>query len=219
MTVRRIGERIPDTARMGNDVGRLEDLWGGEFGDRYVERNREAAQGREPFWRGLHERHPFSSALEVGCNVGGNLYWLAQLLEPREVFGVDINTTALRELRGALPDVNPVYSPARSLPFRDARFELTFTTGVLIHQAPESLAIVMSEVVRCSSRYVLCGEYHADELEEIPYRGERGALYKRDWGALYQSLFPELTLLERSFAPKSEGGWDDVTFWLFEKAH
>jgi hypothetical protein len=133
------------------------------------------------------------------------------------VFGVDINPTALREVRASLPDVNAVHSPARSLPFRDARFELTYTTGVLIHQAPESLPIVMSEVVRCSSRYVLCGEYHADELEEVPYRGERGALYKRDWGALYESLFPELRLLERSFAPKNEGGWDDITFWLFEK--
>jgi Methyltransferase domain len=142
---------------------------------------------------------------------------MGELLEPRDVFGVDINPTALRELRAALPDVNALYSPARSLPFCDARFELTYTTGVLIHQAPESLPIVMSEVVRCSSRYVLCGEYHADELEEVPYRGERGALYRRDWGALYQSLFPELRLLERSFAPKSEGGWDDITFWLFAK--
>jgi pseudaminic acid biosynthesis-associated methylase len=214
MIARRITGIMPG---MGDDAGRLEDLWGGEFGDRYVERNREAAQGREPFWRGLHERHPFASSLEVGCNVGGNLYWLAQLIEPRAVFGVDINPTALREVRTSLPDVNAVYSPARSLPFRDARFELTYTTGVLIHQAPESLPVVMSEVVRCSSRYVLCGEYHADELEEVPYRGERGALYKRDWGALYESLFPELRLLERSFAPKSEGGWDDITFWLFEK--
>ncbi len=213
-----IARRIPGIMHgMGDDVGRLEDLWGGEFGDRYVERNREAAEGREPFWRGLHERHPFASSLEVGCNVGGNLYWLAQLLEPTAVFGVDINTTALRELRSALPDVNAVHSAARSLPFRDARFELTYTTGVLIHQAPESLPIVMSEVVRCSSRYVLCGEYHADELTEIPYRGERGALFKRDWGALYQTLFPELTLIETSFAPKSEGGWDDITFCLFEK--
>ena len=214
MIARRIAGIMPG---MEDDVGRLEDLWGGEFGDRYVERNREAAQGREPFWRELHERHPFASSLEVGCNVGGNLYWLARLIDPRAVFGVDINPTALREVRASLPDVNAVHSPARSLPFRDARFELTYTTGVLIHQAPESLPIVMSEVVRCSSRYVLCGEYHADALEEVPYRGERGALYKRDWGALYESLFPELRLLERSFAPKREGGWDDITFWLFEK--
>ena len=75
----------------------------------------------------------------------------------------------------------------------------------------------MNEVVRCSRRYVLCGEYHADGVEEVPYRGQRDVLFKRDWGALYQELFPELRLLERSFQSRADSGWDDVTFWLFEK--
>jgi pseudaminic acid biosynthesis-associated methylase len=201
------------------EVERLEALWTEDFGDRYVERNRAAANGREPFWRWLHESHPFDSVLEVGCNVGGNLHWLAQLVDPAKVFGVDINAQALREVRATLPDVNAVRSPARSLPFRDATFDLTFTTTVLIHQAVDSLPIVMNEVVRTSRRLVLCGEYHADELTEVPYRGETGALFKRDWGALYQNLFPELKLLETRFEadPGDGGGWDDVTFWLFEK--
>jgi pseudaminic acid biosynthesis-associated methylase len=198
------------------DISRLETLWSEEFGDNYVERNRSASEGREELWRSLHAAHPFASALEVGCNLGGNLRWLAELVEPREVWGVDINARALREARAALPDVNAVYSPARSLPFRDARFDLTFSTGVLIHQPPEALPVVMSEIVRCSRRYVLCGEYFAEEPTEIPYRGERGALFKRDWGSLYESLFPELHLLDRRFEPRGSG-WDDVTFWLYEK--
>ncbi len=199
------------------EVERLQALWSEEFGDKYVERNRTAAEGREPFWRWLHENHPFERVLEVGCNLGGNLHWLAQLVPPRGVFGVDINEHALREARAALPDANVVHSEARTLPFRDAAFDLTFTTTVLIHQPPEAVPIVMSELVRCSRRYVLCGEYHADEPEEIPYRGERGALFKRDWGALYEALFPELTLVHRRFEPWTGTGWDDVTFWLFEK--
>ena len=201
------------------DVRRLETLWSEEFGDRYVERNRAAAEHRAPFWRWLHEQHPFETVLEVGCNIGGNLHWLAQLVDPQRVYGVDINAQALREVRTTLPDVNAVRSPARSLPFRDGLFDLTFTTTVLIHQPLDALPIVMNEVVRCSRRYVLCGEYHADELEEVPYRGETGALFKRDWGALYQSLFPELELLHQRFEPSQPdgSGWDDVTFWLFEK--
>jgi hypothetical protein len=112
--------------------------------------------------------------------------------------------------------VNAVHAPARSLPFRDARFQLTFCMGVLIHQPPEAQPIVMGEIVRCSRRYVLCGEYYAEQLVEVPYRGQRGALYKRDWGELYASLFPELRLVEQRFESR-ETGWDDVTFWLFEK--
>ena len=36
----------------------------------------------------------------------------------------------------------------------------------------------MDEIVRCSRRYVLCGEYRADDLEEVPYRGQEGALFR-----------------------------------------
>jgi hypothetical protein len=106
---------------------------------------------------------------------------------------------------------------ARELPFADDSFDLVFTTGVLIHQSPDELPRVMDEIVRCSRRYVLCGEYRADELEEVPYRGQRGALYKQDYGALYQERFPQLQLLEEGFLPKSEGVWDDVTYWIFEQ--
>ena len=75
--------------------------------------------------------------------------------------------------------------------------------------------------MRCSRRYVLCGEYFAEQPEEVAYRGERGAMFRRDWGALYQGLFPELKLLDQRFEPLNEDGtgWDDVTFWLFEKTY
>jgi hypothetical protein len=74
----------------------------------------------------------------------------------------------------------------------------------------------MSEIVRCSNKYVLCGEYFADEVTEVPYRGETGALFKRDYGAYYLELFPNLRLVKEGFLGK-EHGWDDVTWWLFER--
>jgi spore coat polysaccharide biosynthesis protein SpsF len=200
-----------------HDPGRLESLWHDDFGAEYIERNRAVTEGREPLWRWLHEHHPFASVLEVGCNIGGNLHWLRRLLEPRAVYGVDINEKALAEVRTSMPDVNAVFSPARSLPFRDAAFDLVFTTGVLIHQSPDSLPIVMNEIVRCSRRYVMCGEYHADEPEEVPYRGQRGALFRRDWGGYYQALFPQLSLVHSRFEAWETSGWDDMTFSLFEK--
>ena len=75
----------------------------------------------------------------------------------------------------------------------------------------------MAEIVRCSRRHVLCGEYYAERPTEIPYRGHRGALFKRDFGALYRTRFPELTLLDQGFLSKADG-WDDVTWWMFEKS-
>src|SRR4051812_40424625 len=149
-----------------SEVSRLETLWGTAFGDDYAVRNKAAGDNRRPFWEGLLKELSPKRALEVGCNVGGNLRWIAQQLEANHVYGVDINPTAISTVHRDLPGVNAVYSPARSLPFRDAMFDLVFTMGVLIHQPESTLPLVMSEVVRTSSRYVLCGEYFANETTE-----------------------------------------------------
>jgi hypothetical protein len=74
----------------------------------------------------------------------------------------------------------------------------------------------MSEIVRCSRRYVLCGEYYAAETTEVPYRGQEGALFKRDYGRIYAELFPELRLRKQAYLEADEG-FDDVTCWVFEK--
>lgn len=198
-----------------SDAKRLEQLWGGDFGDAYVDRNQAAADSRAPFWREILQATQPRRVLEIGCNIGANLTWVVESVPPGEVYGIDVNAKALAQLRRRL-DVNAVQSVARDLPFRDRWFDLTFTMGVLIHQPPDQLPLVMSEIVRCSRRWVLCGEYFAEEPTEVPYRGQSGALFKRDFGGMYQKLFPELVLRKQGFLGR-DIGWDDVTYWLFEK--
>lgn len=197
------------------EVARLEQLWSGEFGNDYVDRNRSAGDYRKAFWDGIISTYQPSSALEIGCNVGANLRWIARRLPPHHVYGVDVNLKALKELHEQLPAVNGLWAPGRELPLRDRWFDMVFTMGVLIHQPRATLPLVMAEVVRCSRRLVLCGEYYAPQLMEVPYRGHSGALFKDDYGAMYQRLFPELALLEKGFLSREEG-WDDVTYWVFE---
>lgn len=196
---------------------RLESLWEGEFGDAYTDRNQEAGESRAPFWEQIVKEFSVNCILEVGCNLGGNLRWLASHLSPQNLYGVDINLKAIQELHRGLPHVNAFYSQARELPFRDRWFDLVFTMGVLIHQPPETLPIVMAEIVRCANRYVLCGEYFSSEPETVTYRGEIDALFKRDFGSFYQELFPDLILRKKGFLSKADG-WDDVTYWIFEKS-
>ena len=200
-----------------SEAVRLESLWAGAFGDDYAVRNAAAGEGRRPFWAERAERLHFGSALEVGCNVGANTRWLAELLGPENVAGVDINEQALATARETVPGADLRLAPARSLPFPDASFDLVFTTGVLIHQPPDELGRVIDEIVRCSRRYVLCGEYRADALEEVPYRGQEGALFRNDYGRLYEERFPSLRLIEEGFLARDDGPWDDLTFWVFER--
>jgi pseudaminic acid biosynthesis-associated methylase len=201
----------------GGDTARLEALWAGEFGDAYSVRNADAAEGRRPFWVERHERLAFTSALEVGCNVGANLEHLAALLGPERVAGVDINAAALERVHERLPGVDVRVAPARTLPHEDGAFDLVFTTGVLIHQPPAELPRVTDEIVRCSRRFVLSGEYRADDLEEVPYRGQRRALFRQDYGRLFRERFPQLELVEQGFLAREDGVWDDLTFWVFER--
>jgi ubiquinone/menaquinone biosynthesis C-methylase UbiE len=130
---------------------------------------------------------------------------------------VDVNEVALEILHKRLPGVNAISTPARQLPFRDRWFDLAFTCGVLIHQPESTLPLVMSEIVRVSRRYVLAVEYHADEITEVPYRRQRGALFKRDYRRRYQELFPELELLDGGFLGRDQG-WDDATWCLFGRS-
>ena len=201
----------------GSDAERLKELWSGDFGDQYVERNAAADEGRSRFWTELLAKIKPASVLEVGSNVGGNLIWIAEQVGGDNLAGVDVNEKALSILRERVPGVDARLASATDLPWGDGSFDLVFTTGVLIHQSPDALEQVMREIVRVSGRYVLCGEYYAEELTEVPYRGQKGALFKRDFGGLYQELVPELRLVDEGFLPRGEGSWDDVTWWLFEK--
>ncbi len=196
---------------------RLEALWSGRFGDEYVERNIGAYDERRGFWRSLLASVKPRSVLEVGCNVGGNLQWVAEKVDVRNVAGIDVNKKALAQLRGRVPGVNAIWGSARELPFEDASFDLVFTMGVLIHQPDESLPDVMDEMVRVSRRFVLCGEYFDHETKEVGYRGYRNALFRRDYGGLFASRFEHELECSSHGLLTQDDGFDDVTWWLFER--
>jgi pseudaminic acid biosynthesis-associated methylase len=205
-----------DASQSGSDAT-LDDLWRGTFGDEYTFRNENAAEGREVFWRDVLTGLDVASVLEVGCNRGPNLFWLAELLGASAVTGVDVNERALVEAARAVPGVRLRSAAGQELPFPDRSFDLVFTTGVLIHVAPDDLPRVMGEIVRCADKFVLCGEYYASEATEVAYRGLEGALFKRDFGSYYEELFPELHVKRSGFLPRGETAWDDVTWWLLER--
>lgn len=200
------------------DAAALENLWAGDFGAAWVERNGVDFPARAAFWRGLIERFPSHRALEVGAAHGENLRHLSDVIEPQHLWGLDLNRAALDAIPTVAPGANAAWGLARELPFRDRFFDLTFTVGLLIHQPDATLPIVMNELVRCSNRWIFCGEYHADERTDVNYRGTEGVLVKRDYGRLYAELFPELVLREEGFLTMDEHGFDRVTYQVFERA-
>ena len=194
----------------------LEQLWAGEFGDAYVERNTAPVAARGRFWRQVQEQFPAEQILEVGCAHGEELDHLSRLVDPAGLFGLDINTLALAEARRRVPAAKLVKSAARYLPFADRSFDTVFTIGLLIHQPDDSLPHVMREIARCSRRWVMCGEYFAEETTDINYRDRPGILFKRDYGRLYPEHVPSLELRHTQELTQAETGFDRVTWHVLE---
>jgi len=199
-------------------------FWRGDFGTDYIGRNtREAAavRSRTAMWARILERtsgSPPQSVLEVGSNVGLNLAAISRLL-PAALHAAEPNSTARGELARSslLPAENIHDAIGDALPYPDAAIDMVFTSGVLIHVAPDRLEATCREMHRVSRRYIGCIEYFSTTPEEKSYRGHSAKLFKRDFGGFWWDLFPGLKLVDNGFFWRRTTGLDDLTWWLFEK--
>ena len=199
------------------------DAWSGRFGDDYIERNRPDAERlarRNAMWRAiLKAAEPAPrSILEIGANVGLNLRALATLTDAT-LHALEPNAKARGILasEGIVAPENILAGAADRIALPDGAVDLVFTCGVLIHVAPSLLPAACREMHRVASRYVLSVEYFAVEPEEKRYRGEEGLLFKRDFGALWLEMFPDLVLVDYGFFWRPATGLDNLTWWLFRK--
>lgn len=191
------------------------DLWRSQFGREYTRRNDAERPARREVWRELLAGLGVTRALEVGCNVGWNLRYLRDV-GVAQAWGIEPQEDAVAHAHCAHPDLAIVPGDAFDLPFKDACFDLAFTSGVLIHIAPADLPRALGEIYRVSKRYIIAIEYDHDQEVEVPYRGHSGALWKRDHGAAWRREFPQLRHLRSGFLDAARG-YDDCTFHIFSK--
>jgi pseudaminic acid biosynthesis-associated methylase len=205
-----------------------EDFWSGDFGRDYTDRNNLTAEGLDELYlhqfgvsrtemnqRFLGNQPRQLRILEVGCNVGMQLRHLLQM-GFRDLYGIELQWHALKIARERVPDANLLQGSGFDLPFRDGYFDLVYTSGVLIHIAPQNLPAFMGEIVRCSSRYVWGFEYFAEEVTDINYRGNAGFLWKANYAKLYQQHYPALKLVKQEVFPyrNTNGSQADAMFLL-----
>jgi len=201
------------------------EAWAGTFGDEYMDRNDYAdwkiALGAEAFRRILYGLE-IELVLEVGSNIGLNLLFINELFKGKiKLYAVEPNRKAFGRLLSCKDQLNLEKAwncGAFQLPLDDASVDLVFTVGVLIHIAPDDLARATDEIVRVSRKYVLCSEYFSHKPEEVLYRGEKGLLFKRDFGSFYLDRHSNLKCVRYGFLWQREFKiFDNLTWWLFEK--
>jgi pseudaminic acid biosynthesis-associated methylase len=201
------------------------DLWRSDFGADYAERgnNRVTAEGQRLLMRdwGRMLAHAVTpapqSVLEVGCNIGRNLLALRHFV--LELHGIEPSPKACEVARSfpELAEARIAEGDGFALPYEDASIDLVFTSGVLIHVAPEDLGRMVDEIVRVSRRYVLCIEYFSHQPEAVKYHDMEGFLFKRDFGRFYLERHPRLRVLDYGFLWQVLDSSDDSNWWLFAK--
>jgi spore coat polysaccharide biosynthesis protein SpsF len=197
-----------------------ESFWSGEFGDQYVGRNLGeplVAANLALFARALSRAGHIDSLLELGTNAGNNLRALHQVLPQASLHGVEINASACAQAQ-ALGFAKVWHGSLFDYP-NDRQFDLTLSKGVLIHLAPELLAVAYNQLYELSQRYVLIAEYYNPAPVEIAYRGHAGKLFKRDFAGEMLDRFTDLQLLDYGFCYHRDRQFplDDITWFLLEK--
>ena len=190
-------------------------LWCSEFGASYTERNDLERPARVDSFRTILAGLDVTHALEVGCNVGWNLRYLRTLGVPR-VWGIEPQRFAVARARARDPELDVFEGTAFDLPFKDGRFDLVFTSGVLIHIGPDQLGAALAEMARVSRRYLLTIEYDHEREVEIARRGHAAALWKRDHAAAVTAHCPGFARIRTGFLRPADG-YDDCTYHVFER--
>jgi spore coat polysaccharide biosynthesis protein SpsF len=197
-----------------------EQFWAGSFGDEYITRNKGVnwiANNLSLFANILSHVDQVDSLIEFGANVGMNLHALHQLLPETELSAVEINETAVEELK--LQDYIKTYH-ASIIDFQlDYQRDLSLIKGVLIHISPECLPQVYDLLYNASKRYICIVEYYNPLPVEVPYRGHGGKLFKRDFAGEMLDRFQNLTLVHYGFVYHRDKLFPqgDTTWFLMEK--
>jgi pseudaminic acid biosynthesis-associated methylase len=198
-----------------------EAFWAGSFGDEYSRRNAGevlVARNAALFARILSRCAPVSSVIEFGSNIGLNLRALRTLLPGASLEAIEINASAVAELRawGGAKEIHHrsilEFSPART-------WDLVLIKGVLIHIEPEKLAVVYRALHQAAGRYLLVVEYYNPTPVEVVYRGHHGKLFKRDFAGEMLDAYPDLRVLDYGFVWRRDPAYpqDDCSWFLLEK--
>jgi pseudaminic acid biosynthesis-associated methylase len=190
------------------------EAWQGEFGRQYTDRNLLSVDDMdrelEAYYAGVKktelfceflgpDRLPAGRVLEVGCNVGIQLRMLQRINPSLSFWGVEPQFYALSKAREQSPDMNLAAGTAFELPFLGDYFDVVMTNGVLIHIHPDHLPTALREIYRVARRFIFFHEYYAPETTQIPYYGHANLLWKTDFKAVCQKLFPDLRCVREQY--------------------
>ena len=203
--------------------------WEAKFGKEYTDRNALSPDEMEILYK---ERYGITRSemnsefigefdrnmriLEVGSNIGNQLLCL-QKAGFENLYGIELQSYAVELSKSRTMNINIIEGSAFDIPFKDGYFDLVFTSGLLIHIAPDDIGTVLIEIQRCTKRYIWCFEYYSDEYTEIEYRDHKNLLWKANYSKLFLDRFSNLRLVKEQHYKYLNNDNVDVMFLLEKK--
>lgn len=199
-----------------------EKFWADKYAEDYIKKNSQFDNklGAEAWSKMLSKvGSPVNNYLECGCNIGRNIDQLKIAVPSAKPSIIEISKPAFNFVTARHQFEHAFNGAILESTFKDGSFDLVFTMGVLIHINPDQLLEHMERMYKYSGKYILIGEYFNRTPTSIEYQGEKDKLFKRDFGKLFIENF-EVKLVDYGFLwghIYDTAGFDDITWWLFEK--
>jgi pseudaminic acid biosynthesis-associated methylase len=202
-------------------MNQQEQFWHEEYAKEYMERNSSfnLDLGIKAWATMLRNLEPIDSLLECGCNIGRNINFLNHLLPGVRKSIIEISPEPFKMVTSNNNFEHAVNTSILDAKLPENHFDLVYTTGVLIHIAPENLLANMKKIYSMSKRYILFGEIFSRVPGTITYKGREDLLFKRDFGKYFMENF-DCRVVDYGFLwghIYDDAGFDDCNYWVFEK--
>lgn len=118
--------------------------------------------------------------LEVGCNIGQNLYRIGLEFPKTQLAGVDVNKRAIQEAKVVLPEAILHVDDATSLVASDRTYDVILYDAVLMYVKDINKAL--DEAVRVARQVIIILDWESEKQKKIGYsiaRNYRKLLEKR----------------------------------------
>jgi len=197
-------------------------FWAEHYANEYIEKNKEfdLELGKEAWTQMVKSTENIESILECGCNIGRNIRFLGEALPSATKSVIEISKPAFDFVTSQYT-LHMAFNGSIEDSKFPKKFNLVFKMGVLIHIHPNNLVKAMSRIYEHSNRYILLGEYFNRTPVTIEYQGQRDKLFKMDFGKTFLENF-DVKVVDYGFLwghVFDRAGFDDITWWLFEKPH
>ncbi len=198
-----------------------EKEWAGDFGKDYHERSPGNVEANRKFFDEILFGKVLSDAkfIEFGAGTGANLAAIRQLYQYAELTAVEINPRACNACRAVRQCAIICKSVLEFVAYQT--WNVVLSKGLLIHIPWRDLSRAYQVLYEscASGGVIVLAEYFAPVLQEIPYRGKDGMLWKGPHAYDMLDRFRDLHLIDYGFVSSRDPAMpqDDLNWWIVEK--